>query len=373
MKIVKYLFYLSAVIFPLGVLASFKLVGLADVRIVFLDVLTALIVLACYNRITKDQVLSGGWGWFAAAAALSLLVNIKEYELWQVGIGSLYLLRFITYLVLLSILREFKLKTIKILEWGGISVALLGLFQFLFYPNLRNLVYLSWDPHLGRLFSTFLDPQFVGIILVLTLLLLLAKLKEFNWLRLLYIGMVGIALILTFSRSSYLAFVVGMMILFLNKSKRLHYLVSVTALGFIAVIYLVFINSSEGVGQNLFRSETVVSRIESWNQAVAVWQQRPFLGTGFNTYRYAGIIKGKAFNNAGAGVDNSFLFVLATTGVLGLAAYMYFWKRLLYNASPEVFSIASALFIHATFNNTLFYPWVLWWIVVYFASLRESS
>ena len=37
------------------------------------------------------------------------------------------------------------------------------------YPDLRNLWYLGWDPHYYRVFATLLDPNYVGILLVLTI------------------------------------------------------------------------------------------------------------------------------------------------------------------------------------------------------------
>ena len=370
MKLVKYLFFLSVIFFPLGLLASFKLSGMPDVRIVFLDILVGLTVLAWYSKHFEKRVLEV-W-WFVGVAGLSLLLVIPKYELWQVGVGSLYLLRFVAYTGLLYVLRDLKLKLRSTLIWLGLSTAGLGLVQYVLYPNLRNLQYLGWDPHMNRLFGTFLDPQFTGIILALTLILLFSKQQTFDLKKAIYIGIVGIALVLTFSRSSYLAFMLGMGVLTLGG--KISKLKLVT--GIAVAVLLIILLKPAGVAGDLLRVGTVDSRIDSWLGAVEVWKSSLVLGVGFNMYRYAGNIKGLAFNNAGAGVDNSFLFVLATTGGVGLVAYFMYWSKLLKNVNIEGLAITSALFAHAMFNNTLFYPWVLWWIAVYFAcaiNLRESN
>ena len=97
----------------------------------------------------------------------------------------------------------------------GIGFGILGLMQFFLYPDLRNLMYLGWDPHYYRLFSTLLDPNFVGIILVLTLILGcgLWKKKQKNFF--LMIGqLIGfVSLLLTYSRSSYVSFAMAVVCL----------------------------------------------------------------------------------------------------------------------------------------------------------------
>jgi len=375
MKLVKYLLFLSVIFFPLGLLASFKLIGTPDVRIVFLDVLVGLIVLAWYSKHFEKRVLEA-W-WFVGVAGLSLLVNIPKYELWQVGVGSLYLLRFVAYTGLIYVLKDLKLKLRSALVWLGVSVAGLGLVQYGLYPNLRNLQYLGWDPHLSRLFGTFLDPQFTGIILVLTLILLFSNRKGLGLKKAIYIGIVEIALVLTFSRSSYLAFMLGMGILALGRKMSKAKL----GIGIFVAVLLIILLKPAGIAGDLLRVDTVDSRIDSWLSAVEVWKSSPVLGVGLNMYRYVQDFKGPSIsasrlafdNNAGAGVDNSFLFVLATTGVVGLVAYLIYWGSLLKNVSIEGLAVTSALLTHGLFNNTLFYPWVLWWIAVYFSNPRESS
>ena len=92
---------------------------------------------------------------------------------------------------------------------------------------------------------------------------------------------------------------------------------------------------------------------------------------GFNSYRYAqrdyGFLeKDWQENHAGAGADSSLLFVLATTGLIGLMAYSWLWLgiyKLALKAKSAVFLASlTALCAHSFFLNSLFYAWIMAWL-----------
>jgi hypothetical protein len=58
---------------------------------------------------------------------------------------------------------------------AGSVAAFFGLLQYLFMPDLRFLYDIGWDMHYGRLAGTFLDPTFIGLILVLNILLIVNR------------------------------------------------------------------------------------------------------------------------------------------------------------------------------------------------------
>jgi O-antigen ligase len=131
---------------------------------------------------------------------------------------------------------------------------------------------------------------------------------------------------------------------------------------------------SGGEGIRLERTRTVQARVGSWRNALIISRDHPLLGVGFNAYRYAqrdyGFLKEQwQESNAGAGADSSFLFVLATTGILGFFTYLWIWmKSLISNySSVVIFSSIIAIFIHSFFLNSLFYPWVMAWIWILLA------
>jgi O-antigen ligase len=313
----------------------------------------------------------------------------------------LYLVRFVAYAGLFFVVRDLlKLELLKRLKLSflliavGVGSAVLGLLQYFLYPNLRNLAYLGWDPHYKRLFGAFLDPQFAGVVLALTAILLFyraingstTKSINKNIVMQFIASVIFISLLLTYSRSSYLALIGGL--LALGKLGRLGKYGKLRILGIltIAVLLVLWFARPDGVGGNLLRKDTVDSRINSWGEAIRIWKEKPIFGVGFNMYRYA---HGKPertriermftnqTNRAGAGVDNSFLFVLATTGILGFLAYLRIWRELVKSAPKSASSLTKAimvaLFIHAGFNNTLFYPHIMWWTWVYFSQFSLPS
>ena len=110
---------------------------------------------------------------FTIVGVLSLLVNaslVPTTALWK---GSLYLLRWVVYAGVYFALAGSLVSSVFLLRGLfllGTGLAVAGLFQFVFYPDLRNLMYLGWDPHYYRVFSTLFDPNFSGILFVLTLI-----------------------------------------------------------------------------------------------------------------------------------------------------------------------------------------------------------
>jgi len=131
-----------------------------------------------------------------------------------------------------------------------------------------------------------------------------------------------------------------------------------------------------GEGVRLEREASIKARLINWKQSLIIAKDHPFFGVGFNTYRYAqknyGFLEEKNWqvSHAGAGADSSLLFVLATTGIVGLSAYLLLLKRILDAlfsiplSPPSLAAFASllALLVHSLFANSLFYPWIMGWL-----------
>ncbi|HSX08851.1 MAG TPA: O-antigen ligase family protein, partial [Candidatus Saccharimonadales bacterium] len=145
-------------------------------------------------------------------------------------------------------------------------------------------------------------------------------------------------------------------------------------------------------GTNLFRTTSSNARVATSQDALIIFQKNPILGVGFNAYRYARLThpltclpagrsssKGGetlTVDHGGAGTDNSFLFVLATTGIVGFVAYLYLlWSMVKVgktNLGENPYSavlIASliALCVDSFFINSLFYPFILVWVWIVIA------
>jgi len=413
----KILIFLILATFPLGQLTRLPL-GIPEVNIYLQDLLVGGLVIIWLGRhfirktsltkppLTKQILL------FLSTAALSLIVNLPRLTFQEALVASFYLLRWLFYAGIYFVIFDISIyQYINILKWGliwaGVGTAVFGLVQYFLYPDLGNLAYLGWDPHRYRIFGTFFDPGFLGMILVLTLILIIdylvraggheffqpddgalrsprqaggaprapiiskmskviARRPLFAIYYLLFISCY-LALALTYSRSSYLAYLGGMGVIAWIKKSAKFFLV-VILVGILTVLLLPRPPGSEGV--RLEREESVWGRVRNWRQSLIITKDNPILGVGFNTYRYAqkqyGFLSEENWqkSHAGAGADSSLLFVLATTGILGFLAYIWLlYHILIYNVRDAVvFPSTVALFVHSWFLNSLFYPWIMLWM-----------
>jgi len=323
-----------------------------------------------------------GIGIFVIIATVSLLFALPHLSFSEFFISAFYLLRWGVYALLYSVIISFSLRQrqllLSLLFVSGVIFAFLGLLQYGLYPNLRNLYYAGWDPHLYRLFSTFFDPNFAGIYLVLTFFLGLARVfrqKKTSIFVFVALGMILIALLLTYSRSSYLAFFAGLCVLGLVKKKLRTISVAFVVLVCVGVVLL---PRPFGEGVRLERTNTFIARVGNWTEAIDVFRKSPGLGVGFNTYAFRRTKVPKnsqIISHSVSGVDNSYLFVLATTGIIGFFGYSYLWfliiRQAFANENRNTFILLSMIvpvMLHALFVNTLFYSWIMIWVWIVLAS-----
>ena len=278
---------------------------------------------------------------FTFAGVLSLGSNFST--------GFLYLVRWVAYAFLYAVVLVSPLSVRFWLWWlasFGVALGTIGLVQFVWYPDLRNLWYLGWDPHYCRVFATLLDPNYVGILLVLTIFILAFIFRSFRW----QMGVIGVALLLTYSRSSYLALLTGVCVVIVS-FKRWKEGLFLFLFFLLAIVYL---PKAGGDTLSLDRYDSTISRIQNWNQTIARIGERPVFGYGLGV----------------TGIDSSLLYVGVTTGIVGFASYLWLvlaQVRLALGSRDRYFKVLmlssmSALFVHSLFVNSLFYPWVMIWM-----------
>lgn len=318
---------------------------------------------------------------FVLIALLSLLITPLHLNKFEYAVAFSYTLRFCALVLLGWVIYSggLKLSLKKILTFSGVGLAILGLIQFILFPNLGFLENQGWDPHYFRTVSTFLDPNFAGAFFVLTIISFLSlrgaaggpHSKNGDWQSILLFTIVYLALLTTFSRSSYLMFLVSGVIYSLLKKSRFLFLS--TLILFLGLL-LGFQIYTQIVAQprNIDREQSASFRISSWEQGLTIFQKSPFLGVGFNAYRYAireyNLGDEQFIQSRGSSSnDSSLLFVASTTGVLGFIAYLYF-LRTLFKFTNRINLILTAgltgLLIHSFFANSLFYPPILAWILL---------
>jgi O-antigen ligase len=315
---------------------------------------------------------------FIIAGCISLILNVFRFSNGEIGWSSLYLLRWCLYAGLYVLLMQEVVSSKFLFRWlyiFGTGISIAGLFQYILYPELRNLAYLGWDPHFYRLFSILFDPNFAGIIIVLTIILgvYLTIVKKSNVLIVTQVINV-LALYLTYSRSSYLAAAIAA-ICFILCSKKWKLLV----LFMLVLTAIIVIPTPGGKTLRLTRIDSTIARIQNWQESVRLIQQSPVIGYGFNTLRYIKSQTGQSLpevsvSKAGAGTDSSILFLMATTGILGTIIYIWLYKTIFrifagqkhaYLLKTIFLCVASAVLTHSLFVNSMFYAWVMVWLWIF--------
>lgn len=323
------------------------------------------------------------WLPFWIVAVLSLLVSGHLQ-------GGFYLIRFIFYCLSFWIgfcLIKEKVTSLemvnKLLASLGGVISVLGIIQLLVFSDLRPLTPFGFDPHQGRLVATFLDPNFVGSFLNITL-----AITFYSWVKtpkkwkVFLAALICSGIILTFSRSAYLFLITQCLIWGIFKYRKLLILLLVINL----VLYLSIPKFSERIIGGFRVDKSSIERFYSWQNGLLVFQSSPVLGVGFNNLRlsFDTLALTKTYSedggHAGAGVDSSLLFVLATTGILGLIAFLYFWSRIVFGKYSSqlglvIRGLLLGVLVNSQFINSLFFPPVmlvlLFWLGMCW-SVKES-
>ncbi|KKP70246.1 hypothetical protein A2X44_00880 [candidate division CPR3 bacterium GWF2_35_18] len=407
MKLHRFLFIILIVILPLGQFSRITL-GSSGLVIYLNDLLLPLIIgfwvvdLLRRKEKFKPPYLSLPILLFLLVGIISLFWNKQYLSLNEFLISSLYLWRWFTYIGLYFVVFDLikKLKDhqeriketrlyINLLIGTGFLVALFGLVQYVIFPNFASMVAQGWDPHYYRVLSTFFDPNYVGGFLVLNfVLIVLMSLEVDSWEKfdLIKAGIAVViltAIVLTFSRSTYLMFVIAMFIVGVIRSRQL--LILGILVGILAFLLIPRVQERVIGGFNI--DTTASFRFESWEKGLDIAKKNLLLGVSYNSYRYAQIRydyiqpweESEVTSHASSGVDSSLILILATTGVTGLLIYLWFlgrqliicgisyiknsssWSRIL---GITVFAGVISLIIHSQFVNSLLYPFILEWVMI---------
>lgn len=321
---------------------------------------------------------------FLVFAAVSWIFSIFIFERIDVLYGLLYLFRLTSYLFFGVYVWNFikkdecnKKLIINSLLAISVASAFLGWIQFLTFPDIKPFFVWGWDMHLFRIVGTFLDPTFLSLIIVFGSILLIKNyIDTKKWFYIVITIFLLITLAFTYSRAGYLAFIAGVLaiIYFEKKFKKLIFL----GLGLIAIAFILPTAKNQSI--ELFRTFSVVSRVENYKQTLQIFSKSPVFGVGYNNMciAYQKYIGSQDFSShACSGSDSSILFVLATTGVIGLISLVFgLWRVVISLPHNSYFVILSssfvALLVHSLFGNSMFYPWIMGWMVIILA-MTEST
>ena len=312
---------------------------------------------------------------------VSFLLGLTIYSPLENFIGILYFFRLALYFLYFFYLSyhltkypDFEKKLRKIFIFFVVLTLIISFMQYLFYPNLRNLIYAGWDPHLYRLFGTFFDTSISGAIYGLIFLTLFLKGNTFSknkWFLFCLETFYLIFVVLSFSRSLYLAFIIC--IVLHAVVQRWYKRLLIIFVSF--VILLAIVPKPFGEGVNLRRTFSIQSRISDYQNALKIWSKSPIFGIGYNRIRYAkvklNIIEavGSDMTHSGASFHSSFLIILVSAGVIDLIVFILVLAKL---ASLSEFARFLLLFLSllSLSDNIILHPFILF---LFFTLLSLSS
>lgn len=343
---------------------------------------------------------------FAAIGGGSAVLAVPRFGLsGQELIFSLgYLARWLVYagvyVVAVNGLRRADVPRLrKTLEQVILAFAAFGVLQALLLPGFAQIVfpdsalYVDWDPQGHRLVSTILDPNYAGGLIVFGLLLSLARLgygdRDAGW----RVTLLAFALVLTASRSSILAALVGAAVIagVTGVSRRvLRVGIGLAACAIAASPLLLKFAQDYG---KLAVDASALQRVVAWMRAFQVLADHPVIGVGFNTYGFVQRAYGAEAGRAASGysLDGGLLFIAVMTGGVGTLVYLGMLRRVFRGArrvwrsldarttdadrALAAATVAStvALLVHSLFVNSLLLPflteplWLLWAMVAVLA------
>ena len=334
-------------------------------------IVAVVIVLLPFLKKTSKWAIKKKWvQWFIrfvaiVAISLSVAFIIHPFQTWIVGL--LYFGRLVLYslfcLSLISLVRERLVQRSEILGMTLASTTLIaaaGLLQYVVIPDVRGLRFTGWDDHYFRVVSTLLDPSFTGIILLIGFLISLQYLMKKKSTHIVLIAIVHFAaLLLTYSRASFIALGAALIFLALQYISLRKGVFYISCLGVIG-IFLLPRPASEGA--RLERLSSVRARVVNTVHGIQKLSPTTLLiGNGWyltNADRQSN--NTISFISHSSSPDNSFLHVLQSTGIGGLTVLGIFGFALFRSSrSLSLRTTLVAISVASWMNQVLFYPWIL--------------
>lgn len=373
-------------VFPLGQLTRITLspgvvIYAHDILIVVWLALKSRFLLAQLKSVQLRKLISQNkvaslfliWG-----AAGMVVASIRYQDI----VPFLFLGRILLYgTFALTLWRRFSEHTFlrSMLAISGTAYWWLALLQYVFIPDTRFLSAFGWDEHYYRMVGTLADPAFTGILGVLTLIVI-SSTKQLipQWIRILTTLALITGVVLTYSRASYISLAITLLLLVAAETFRGVITKKQFGLGLISVFvvlgtYLIAPKPG-GEGVNLLRTVTIKSRFFSASQALGSLSGYEWiLGRGLFTKPTTQFSQDQLLTSHARMPDNIFVTLLSQTGAVGLllGSYLlfklvkYLWWKDRYLATALM-----AVLVHSQFNNTLLQPFVLLYLLLFFASLR---
>lgn len=312
----------------------------------------------------KSALKNSSVQFLSGSVIFAYLLTFSEYTMVDNVIAFLYCLRISLYLLLGVYLRYLYKKKKDLLQvvhkftfLFSILLILVSVVQYIFFSNFWGLYAFGWDPHLFRMSATFID---VYVAAALYGMFALYWYKKGN----LVFAVVFVAcLVLTFSRSSYVAFLFSV-IVFLILSKKWKHLFIIL---FTFFVFILLSPKPFGEGVSLLRTASINSRIKDYQMGINMAIKKPLFGYGYNRIRFGkeslDLIKVDDRSHSVSSFHSSFLIIVVTTGIVGFIAFLIFFVK--FGLSHKsLFPILFYLSVMSLFDNVLLHVFILLPLIV---------
>jgi O-antigen ligase len=319
--------------------------------------------------------------------AIGVAASRFDLDLAQVAFSSLYLIRWSLYAALyafaLTVLRNTAgPRFIKVAVVVCAIFAGFGIFQSIFLPNFAFIVYpdaipyVDWDIQGNRLVATFLDPNFAGAFIMFGLLYAHAQSADGKTSYPL-LALFWVALILTLSRSSILAALLGLGLLTFRTRSFGRLFAPLAALALVGTLLADrLIQFAAAYNKLTLVDASAVARLGDWLLAWRVFADNPIIGVGYNTFGIVRATYGSAASgNMAFGSDGGLLYMAAVSGLVGvtlLGAVLWRlttlgWRTYRTDSLPQSVRVLGltlhawipSLVVHSAASNSIFYPFII--------------
>lgn len=249
--------------------------------------------------------------------------------------------------------------------------AIAGIGQYLFIPDTRFLFLMGWDDHYYRLISTLFDPGYTGLLLAIGLFLLLPLRLPQSQRILKFIGYTVFmaAILLTYSRATYLSLAVVFLLEAVIQKKWVYLLVIV-----LMILTIPQLPRKPGESTNLARTYSISSRITNDRNSLTVLTF-PELLLGSGLYHTQDQPVGGLPDHATT-ANNSFIFLFGSLGIVGTLLLVAALYQLSINQAflrIPLRPVIALIAIHSLFNNSVFYIWVMVVVFVLVGSNKKAK
>jgi len=335
-------------------------------------------IIDCFQKDLSISLLFVAF-WISMLFAIGQKVSLAATLVFTLQVG-LYLM------VRVYLKKERCFQTVRLLLTAGLIVALVGVYQYFFSSTPTPAAWLDTDIYTNvhtRVFSTLYNPNVLGSYLVLIIALTLGSLATAKGEKRFFLYTVLVAaylcLLFTFSRGAWLAMLISVSALFFFYPKKRIILL------LLLIVFLV----------SLPEYKTIVSRLNwellhedssssyrwlIWQGAIKIIEKNWLLGVGLGNFSsaLAHYLPVESFQVLHA--HNTYLHILAETGIVGFFASAVFYGYTFYkayyihasSANQEIANLSLGilvallgLLVHGMVDATLFAPQltVFFWIL----------